>query len=88
VAAGTLFVYPAVTWTILGTGAVLLLVFSQIPARHTLFECTKYGARFHLSIAEFYACARESGLWEVECRGCRGEEYARPVSPPGPSAVQ
>jgi hypothetical protein len=75
-----LFVVPIVGGVILAAGVVLLVVFVQIPARHTLYECPRCGAAFHVSIAEYYLCDRKDGAVEAECKKCRMEEWLRPVN--------
>lgn len=75
-----LFVVPVVRTVILATGIVLLVVFVLIPVRHTLYECPRCGATFHVSMAEYSMCARKDGAVEAECKNCRMEEWLRPVN--------
>ncbi len=64
-------------WIAFGLVVIAIVVLTYLPAREAFLACPKCGKVFQLSIAERHGCPREGDAWQVDCRHCGMEVWAR-----------
>ncbi len=64
-------------WIAFGIVVIAIVVLTCLPARQGVLECPKCGRVFQISIAEYYGCPRDGDAWQVDCRRCGMEVWAR-----------